>query len=255
MSSHRSSGGALRGSENSVSWTKSVKGQQLHSSNIVTVNASSTPTGNPTTPTIKVNIAVPSAEVSNPLTIANLAALPSSFSSSVLSTTPGSEDESSSELSYSTSSSSEVPSIASSVDETKFLSSIFGPAYFSEFSKHGVKVVSLPADVAEDLPTSPAGSAAILSSPAHDTKTLYYLAPSDPTKLDRESLVDLMELADEDLECNGIVICLDRRSSVDKEELAETLHSLMYVGGNIVAPDAGMLGFNSEDYILVGLDL
>lgn len=62
-----------------------------------------------------------------------------------------------------------------------------------------------------------------------------------------------MELADDELDCSGIVICLDRKA--DKQELAETLHSLMYVGGSIVAPDAGMLGHNSDEFILVGLDL
>lgn len=188
------------------------------------------------------------------LTIANVAALPSSFGSSNLSTSPISDedDSSSSELSFSTTSSSEAPPSVASVDETRFLSSVFGPTYLSEFGKYGVKVVALPEDIVDELPTP---NAAILSSPAHDTKTLYYLASSNPSQLDREALVDLMELADEDLECNGIVICLDRKNCTDKEELAETLHSLMYVGGAIVAPDSGMVAFNSEDYILVGLDL
>lgn len=62
-----------------------------------------------------------------------------------------------------------------------------------------------------------------------------------------------MEVADEDLACNGIVICLDRREN--KESLAGTLHSLMYVGGAIIAPDAGLVGYNSKEFILVGLDL
>lgn len=129
---------------------------------------------------------------------------------------------------------------------------MFGASYLSEFSKNGVKVASIAEDIAEEAELA-AGSAVILASPIHDTTTLYYRAPADSGKLDREALVDLMEIADEDLACTGIVICLDRKEN--KESLAGTLHSLMYVGGSIIAPNAGLVGYNSEDFILVGLDL
>lgn len=132
------------------------------------------------------------------------------------------------------------------------MSSVFGASYLSEFSKNGVKVAAIAEDIAEEAGLE-ADAAVILSSPVHDTNTLYYRAPADSGKLDREALVDLMEIADEDLSCNGIVICLDRKEN--KESLAGTLHSLMYVGGAIIAPNAGLVSYNSEDFILVGLDL
>lgn len=92
---------------------------------------------------------------------------------------------------------------------------------------------------------------AILESAEHGTRTLYCSPSSD--RLDREGLVDLMERAEEQHECTGIVICLDKQDI----NLEETLHSLLYVGGAILSPEPvapGMLKF-SNDIVMVGLDL
>jgi len=89
---------------------------------------------------------------------------------------------------------------------------------------------------------------AILESVENGTKTLY--CSPELEKLDREGLVDLMERADEDFDCSGIVICLNKKDAL----LEETLHSLLYVGGAIVPPNAGLLKV-SQDILLVGLDL
>ena len=44
------------------------------------------------------------------------------------------------------------------------------------------------------------------------------------------SIVALLDLADEQLECNALVIALERSSPI----LGDLLHSLMYVGGTVV---------------------
>jgi len=181
---------------------------------------------------------------SKPLTMANVAAIPSSFST--ISTTPTSDSEASSELSYSTSStSSDALSVQSSEAEMRFLEKVFGADYHSAFSRHGVKINST---AAQDVDAMFPG--AILESAEHATKTLY-ISPSPSNLLTRDSLIELMDLAIDEYECTGIVICLSKSD----EDLEETLHELMYVGGAIVSPDAAMVGFNSKDYVLVGLDL
>ena len=58
----------------------------------------------------------------------------------------------------------------------------------------------------------------------------------------------LLDLADEQLGCNGLVIALERSSPI----LGDLLHSLMYVGGTVVTKppfpvDAG--------HVLVGMEI
>jgi len=60
-------------------------------------------------------------------------------------------------------------------------------------------------------------------------KTLYVDAKSAESVSLRESIVALLDLAD-DLECSALVIVLERSSPA----LGEILHSLMYVGGTVV---------------------
>jgi len=134
----------------------------------------------------------------------------------------------------------------------QFLASVFGAGYLDSFTKLGVQVI-LPSN---DVFPAELGlkGAAVLSAPQQGTKTLY-LSPKEMEKLDSQTLVELLEIADEDLECSALVIALERKPKEDDETLAETLHALMYVGGAIVAPDAGVVKYDSEKFILVGLDL
>ncbi|KAJ3016270.1 hypothetical protein NUW54_g840 [Trametes sanguinea] len=64
----------------------------------------------------------------------------------------------------------------------------------------------------------------------------------------RESIVALLDLADEQLECNALVIALERSSPV----LGDLLHSLMYVGGTVVTKPPFPV---DPSYVLVGMEI
>lgn len=62
------------------------------------------------------------------------------------------------------------------------------------------------------------------------------------------SIVALLDLADENLNCSGLVIVLERSSP----KLGELLHALMYVGGSVVTKPAFEV---DPAYVLVGLEI
>ncbi|KAI0690186.1 hypothetical protein C8T65DRAFT_588112 [Cerioporus squamosus] len=64
----------------------------------------------------------------------------------------------------------------------------------------------------------------------------------------RESIVALLDLADEQLECNALVIALERSSPL----LGDLLHSLMYVGATVVTKPPFPV---DPAYVLVGLEI
>jgi len=64
----------------------------------------------------------------------------------------------------------------------------------------------------------------------------------------RRSVVALLELADEQLECSAVIIALPKTS----KGLDDLIHSLMYVGGQIVTKPPFKA---SPAYLLVGLEL
>jgi len=79
-------------------------------------------------------------------------------------------------------------------------------------------------------------------------KTLYINGKGAEQIMLRESIVALLDLADESLGCSALVIALERSSP----RIGEVLHSLMYVGGTVVTKppfkaDAG--------YVLVGIEV
>jgi hypothetical protein len=79
-------------------------------------------------------------------------------------------------------------------------------------------------------------------------KTLYVDGSNAANISLRESIVALLDLADECLECNALVIALERSSS----GLGDLLHSLMYVGGTVVTKPP----FEVDPmYVLVGLEI
>ena len=62
------------------------------------------------------------------------------------------------------------------------------------------------------------------------------------------SIIALLDLADERLGCSGLAIILERSSS----NLGALLHSLMYVGGTVVTKPP----FDVDSaFVLVGLDV
>lgn len=183
-----------------------------------------------------------------PLTLANVATIPSSLST-IATESVSSRSDSDSELSFTSSSaaSSDAPSVVSQAGE-ELLGRLFGPTHLAEFARHGVKVGGVPA-------TDDATFEGVtLESQSHDGSKTLYCVSSDVEELSKEGLVDLMEMADEELDCTALVICLDKKK-LSRTVLSETLHSLMYVGGQIVARDAGLIEYNSKDFVLVGLEL
>jgi len=79
-------------------------------------------------------------------------------------------------------------------------------------------------------------------------KTLYVDGKSAESVSLRESIVALLDLADESLECTALVIVLERSSP----NLGALLHSLMYVGGAVVTKPI----FEVDDaFVLVGLEI
>ncbi|KIR51978.1 hypothetical protein I315_05619 [Cryptococcus gattii Ru294] len=72
----------------------------------------------------------------------------------------------------------------------------------------------------------------------------------------RESLTALLDLAAEALEASHCVLILDRSES-EQEALGEMLHSLMYVGGQVIKP-GGLEGgweWDPMKWVLVGMEL
>jgi len=64
----------------------------------------------------------------------------------------------------------------------------------------------------------------------------------------RESIVALLDLADEQLDCTALVIALEKST----EGLGSLLHSLMYVGGSVVTKPPFQV---DPAYVLVGLEI
>lgn len=79
-------------------------------------------------------------------------------------------------------------------------------------------------------------------------RTLYVDGKSAEIVSLRESIVALLDLADEHLECNALVIALEKTTPA----LGDLLHSLMYVGGTVVTKPPFQV---DPAYILVGLEI
>ncbi|KAF5320712.1 hypothetical protein D9619_001823 [Psilocybe cf. subviscida] len=79
-------------------------------------------------------------------------------------------------------------------------------------------------------------------------KTLYVDGKSAESVGLRESIVALLDLADENLGCNALVIVLERSSP----NLGNILHSLMYVGGTVVTNPPFQV---DPAFVLVGLEI
>jgi len=79
-------------------------------------------------------------------------------------------------------------------------------------------------------------------------RTLYVDAKSVESVSLRESIVALLDLADDQLECSALVIVLERSSPA----LGEILHSLMYVGGSVVTKPPFSV---HSAFVLVGMEI
>ncbi|KAF8919966.1 ornithine decarboxylase antizyme-domain-containing protein [Mucidula mucida] len=79
-------------------------------------------------------------------------------------------------------------------------------------------------------------------------KTLYVDGKSSQSVSLRESIVALLDLADERLQCSALVIVLERSSP----NLGELLHAFMYVGGTVVTKPPFTV---NPAFVLVGLEI
>lgn len=80
------------------------------------------------------------------------------------------------------------------------------------------------------------------------TKTLYVDGKNAQAVSLRESIVALLDLADEQLQCSALIIAFNKVSN----GLSELLHSLMYVGGSIVTKPPFQV---DPAYILLGVEI
>lgn len=80
------------------------------------------------------------------------------------------------------------------------------------------------------------------------TKTLYVDGKNAQAVSLRESIVALLDLADEQLQCSALIIAFNKVS----HGLSELLHSLMYVGGSVVTKPPFQV---DPAYILVGVEI
>jgi len=81
-----------------------------------------------------------------------------------------------------------------------------------------------------------------------DRRTLYVHGKGAEQVALRESIVALLDLADEHLECTAFVIALEKNSPA----LGDLLHSLMYVGGTVVTKPPFEV---DVAYVLVGIEI
>lgn len=85
-------------------------------------------------------------------------------------------------------------------------------------------------------------------SKMHVPRTLYVNGTGAENVPLRESIVAMLELADEHLECEAFVIALDKSSPA----LGDIIHSLLYVGGTVVTKPPFEVDPN---YVLVGIEI
>jgi len=80
------------------------------------------------------------------------------------------------------------------------------------------------------------------------SKTLYVDGKSAESVSLRESIVALLDLADENLGCSALVIALERSSP----SLGDLLHSFLYVGGTVVTKPLFQV---DPAFVLVGMEI
>jgi len=85
------------------------------------------------------------------------------------------------------------------------------------------------------------------------TRTLYAKPEKVADDADlRDNIVQLLEKADEEeLDCDALVVILNK----NHKNLANVIHSLLYVGGSIVLRPALPELEHAKDYVLVGIDV
>jgi len=116
------------------------------------------------------------------------------------------------------------------------------------FPRHGLSALPHSRSVTISAPNMGVEFNGIVLHAPGIPKTFYVDGKSAQSVNLRESIVALLDLADEQLGCDGLIIVLERSSP----HLATTLHSLMYVGGTVITKPLYPV---DPAYILVGLEI
>ncbi|KAG9316665.1 ornithine decarboxylase antizyme-domain-containing protein [Chiua virens] len=116
------------------------------------------------------------------------------------------------------------------------------------FPSDGLSILPFAKSVVVSVPTMGTMFDGIVLDCRGKPKTLYVDGKNAPAVSLRESVVALLELADEHLKCSALVIVLNKSF----DGLNDLLHSLMYVGGSVVTKPAFQV---NPAYILVGLEI
>jgi len=116
------------------------------------------------------------------------------------------------------------------------------------FPRQGLSAAPFSRGVAISAPNIGVAFDGVVLQLPNKPKTLYVDGKSAQSVSIRESIVALLDLADESLECSALVIVLERSSPA----LGKILHSLMYVGGTVVTKPPFEV---DPAFVLVGLEI
>jgi len=116
------------------------------------------------------------------------------------------------------------------------------------FPRHGLSALPHSRSVTISAPNMGVEFNGVVLHAPGTPKTLYVDSKSSQSVNLRESVVALLDLADEQLGCDSLVIVLERSSP----QFATFLHSLMYVGGVVITKPRYPV---HPAYILVGLEI
>lgn len=116
------------------------------------------------------------------------------------------------------------------------------------FPHHGLSALPYAKSVSISAPNLGADFEGVVLEMPGSLKTLYVDGKSAESVSLRESIVALLDLADESLECTSLIIVLERSSP----NLGKILHSLMYVGGTVVTKPLFKV---DPAFVLVGLEI
>ncbi|KAH9485354.1 hypothetical protein JR316_0002262 [Psilocybe cubensis] len=116
------------------------------------------------------------------------------------------------------------------------------------FPHQGLSALPFAKSVSISAPDLGADFEGIVLEVPGSVKTLYVDGKSAASVSLRESIVALLDLADERLGCSSLVIVLERSSP----NLGKILHSLMYVGGAVVTKPMYQV---DPAFVLVGLEV
>jgi len=116
------------------------------------------------------------------------------------------------------------------------------------FPRHGLQALPYARKVSISAPNLGAVFDGVVLELPNQPRTLYVDGKSAEAVSLRESIVALLDLADERLDCSALVIMLERASP----RLSALLHSLMYVGGTVITKPVYQV---DPAFVLVGLEI